>query len=101
MKISVDDEEIFTISDTQKKVIMNEINQDIFDDDMKRRLEYIIMHKYDQCFKSLKSEWEPRLKSKGIKYIPLDDDEFSVLVFSQPDYKARKQRDESFPINIK
>ena len=93
MKISVDDEELFTLSETQKKVIQNDIFLESFEADMHRRLKYVLMHKYGQCFKRLKSEWEPRLKANGVRNIPLDDEEFAQLVFSQPNYKNRSQRD--------
>lgn len=93
MKISVDDKEVFQLSETQKKVIMNDINEDIFEEDMKRRLKYIIMHKYEECFKRLKSEWEPKLKSAGVSSIPLDDLAFAELVFSRPEYADRKSRE--------
>lgn len=95
MKISVDDKELFTLSETQKKVIMNDINSDIFEDDMKRRLQYILMHKYEECYKRLKNEWEPRLRTAGITSIPLNEDEFAKLVFSQPGYQDRKSRESS------
>jgi len=93
MKISVDDQEVFTLSSVQKSVIKNDINEDEFDGDMKRRLQYILTHKYEQCFARLKKEWEPKLKTKGMQSIPLNDDSFAELVFSQPEYKARKARD--------
>lgn len=93
MKISVDDKELLTLSETKKKVIMNDIPSEIFDEDMKRRIQYILMHKYEQCFKRLKDEWEPRLKATGIKSFPSDEDEFAQLVFSQSNYKSRSQRD--------
>lgn len=95
MKVSVNDQEIFSLSEIQKKVIMNDISSDIFDFDMKRRLQYILMHKYEECFKRLKSEWEPKLKSLGVPSIPLDNDAFASLVFSRPEYKDRKSRDGS------
>lgn len=94
MKISVDDQELFTISDIQKSVIKNDISEDIFYEDMKRRLYYIIKHKYEQCFSRLKQEWEPILKNSGLSYLPVDPDEFASLVFSHPDYKSRKKRDQ-------
>lgn len=93
MKISVNDQELFTLSDTQKKVICNDIHADIFEDDMKRRLNYILMHKYERCFQRLKAEWEPKLKDAGVASIPLDNDAFAELVFSQPNYKCRKTRE--------
>ena len=93
MKISVDGEDLFTISEIQKKVIQNDIPSSIFDEDMKRRLQYILNHKFEECFKRLKNEWEPKLKSLGVKSIPLDDVEFANLVFSRPEYQDRETRD--------
>jgi hypothetical protein len=92
MKIKINNREIFELSETQKKVIKNDIHDDEFDADMERRLKYILSHKYEQCFKRLKAEWEPKLKTK-LESIPTNDDAFAELVFSQPDYKSRKTRD--------
>lgn len=94
MKIAVDGKELFELNETQKKVICNDINEDIFDDDMKRRLQYILMHKYERCFERLKKEWEPKLKANGVLSIPLDDDAFAQLVFQQSNYKSRKVKDQ-------
>jgi len=93
MKISVDNQELLTLSETQKKVLKNDIHEDVFSEDMKRRLQYIVMHKYEQCFKRLKDEWEPKLKKMGVTSIPLNDDAFAEFGFSMPQYKNRKQRD--------
>lgn len=90
MKILVNDECVCELNETQKKVICNDINADEFDEDMKRRVNYIIMHKYEQCFKRLQDEWMPKLKAAGVKVIPLDNDEFAELVFSMKSYKDRK-----------
>ena len=93
MKISVDDKELFTLSETQKKVIKNDIDSDIFEDDMKRRLNYILTHKYEQCFKRLKAEWEPKLATLGVSSIPTDKDALAELIFLRPEYKDRAARD--------
>ena len=93
MKISVDGKELFQLSETQKKVIQNEIPESLFDADMKRRLQWVLMHKYEQCFKALKQEWDVKLISNGVKSVPTDPDEYAQLVFSQPNYKFRKARD--------
>ncbi len=93
MKISVNDKELFTLSEVQKKVIQNDIPSDIFNDDMCRRIRYALMHKYERCFERLKAEWEPKLRAAGVKSFPADPDEFASLVFSQQDYKDRKVRD--------
>jgi len=93
MKIAVDGIDLFELTDIQKKVIKNDICCDKFDEDVKRRLFYIINHKYEQCFKRLKAEWEPKLAARGVKSLPTDKDEFANLVFAQEDYKDRAARD--------
>jgi len=94
MKISVDDNHLYTLSETQKKVIKDYVHEDIFEEDMKRRLNWVLMHIYDQSFKRIKNEWEPKLKASGVAMIPTDNDAFAQLVFSHPEYKNRKQRDQ-------
>lgn len=94
MKIKVDNEEVLDLNETKKKVIKNDIHADEFDNDMKRRVKYIIEHKYEQCFKRLKAEWEPKLAAKGIASLPTDPDAFAELVFSQTDYKDRKVKEQ-------
>lgn len=93
MKIKVDNEEVLNLSETQKKVIQNDIHEDIFNDDMKRRVRYILMHKYEECLKRLKKEWEPKLKER-VPSFPSNDEEFAELIFAQPDYKSKKHRHE-------
>lgn len=93
MKISVNDIELFTLTETQKSVIKNDIHADEFDADMARRIEYILMHKYEQCFKRLKTEWDQKLPSLGVTSVPTDPDAYAQLVFAQPTYKDRKVRE--------
>lgn len=93
MKISVDGVVIFELSETQKNVIQNDICCNAFDNDINARLQYILAHKYEQCFKRLKAEWEPKLAINGVKAIPIDEADFAQLVFKQPNYKNRTQRD--------
>lgn len=93
MKISVDDKDLFVLTDTQKKVICNEIPDEIFEEDMKRRLQWVLMHKYENCFNRLKNEWDQKLAAAGYKSIPTDADEYAELVFKQPSYNSRSQRE--------
>jgi len=97
MKISVNNKELFALSDIQKNVIKNDICSTVFDADMERRIQYSLMHKYEQCFKRLKEEWEPKLAANGVKSIPTDPDAFAELVFAQPNYKDRTARDAEQP----
>jgi len=100
MKIQVDGNECFSLSETQKKVIMNDIPSEIFEDDMRRRLKWILLdEKYENCFRRLKEEWEPKLVANGLTSLPTNKDAFAELVFSQPDYKNRSQRDAENNVN--
>lgn len=92
MKVKVDNQDLFELSEVQKKVICNDIHEDEFEADMKRRLQYILMHKYERCFERLKKEWEPKLQGR-CESVPTNPDKFAELVFSQPDYKCRKMRE--------
>jgi hypothetical protein len=92
MKVSVDNQELFTLSNVQKKVIKNDIHEDEFDSDMKRRLEYILTHKYERCYERLVKEWMPKLQQR-YQSIPTNSDQVAELIFTQADYKSRKQRE--------
>lgn len=95
MKISVDDVEVYTLSDHQMDVIKDSIPRDIFDADMKRRLQWILLdNKYKQSFNRLQKEWDPILQTR-YESIPTDPTEYADLVFEQTDYKDRQDRDDS------
>jgi len=93
MKISVDDKELFVLSDTQKNVIKDYVSSDIFEEDMKRRITWVINEIYKEAFKRLKAKWEPKLAKSGVDSIPTDKDKFAELVFKQDDYKDRATRE--------
>ena len=93
MKVQVDGKDVCELNETQKKVICNDIPDEIFQEDMNRRVNWVCTHKYEQCFKRLKQEWEPKLKDAGVQSIPLNEDAFAELVFQQPSYKNRSQRE--------
>jgi len=93
MKVHCDGKEILHLSETQKKVIMNDIPEEIFQEDMERRLCYILEHKYHRCLERLKAEWKERLEER-VSAIPTNPDALAELIFSQPDYKNRSQRNQ-------
>jgi len=92
MKIEVDGKELFTLSETQKKVIKNDIPSEIFEEDMKRRIHYILMHKYENCMERLKKDWKDKLE-EYYELIPTSDEKLAELIFSHPEYKDRSQRE--------
>jgi len=67
---------------------------------MKRRLQWVLTHKYDQCFKKLKLEWDDKLKANGVTMIPTDPDAYAALVFAQPNYKDKATRDAEAALSI-
>lgn len=100
MKISVDGVLLFELSDHHKNVIKDNISADVFDEDMKRRLQWVLMHKYDECFKILRDEWMPKLNDR-VQSVPTDKEQLANLIFSQPDYKDSLQRAAIEKSNIK
>ena len=94
MKISVDGVDLFTLTDTQSKVIMDNVSSDIFEADMMRRLQWVLTHKYDECFKALKAQWDPILATR-MTSVPTDPDAYATLVFSQSDYTDAKARQDA------
>jgi hypothetical protein len=61
---------------------------------MKRRLYFILIdEKLNKCFERLKAEWQPKLVERGVDMIPTNKEAFAELVFAQPDYQNRTQRD--------
>lgn len=93
MKVYLNEFEILELNETQLAVISNDIPELELEDDLKRRLKYIITSKYDACYKRLFDEWFPKLAARGVASIPTDKDAFAQLVFSQSDYLDRAGRD--------
>lgn len=93
MEIKIDDKIVLTLSDTQVKILMHDISSDIFEEDIARRLKFIIMEKYQACVKRIRQEWEPKLKELGKKTIPLDEEKFCEIVFECKGYADKKTRE--------
>ena len=91
MKVSVDGKEIFELTEIQKKTIKNDIHEDEFEEDMHRRLSWILSNKFENCFERLKKEWELKLSSR-YDSLPTNKDEILNLIFSQSDYMSKKER---------
>lgn len=92
MRIDVDGKKVLELNETQKKVIQNDIPSEIFQQDMERRVNWVLSHKYRRCFERLKLEWEPKLRER-VDTVPTDPDKLAQLIFSQPDYKNRSQKE--------
>lgn len=100
MKFLVNDKVVFELSETQVKVIQDNVFSEEFEKIMGERVKWVIERKFLDSLKHLKDEWVPKLKQAGAESIPLDDEKFAELVFSQKDYKARADRDKPLPKKI-
>ena len=92
MKIKVDNENVLELSETMIKVIKNDIDSECFEDDMKRRIKWVLTHKYERCMERLKRDWEQKLRERYAS-IPTSEEALAELIFTQPDYKNRSQRE--------
>lgn len=93
MKISLDDKELLTFSDIQRRIYNNEISSESFHKWMSERIKYAFKDHFDQCFRNLRNEWEPKLVARGHEMLPVRPEIFAQLVFDQPDYRDKFQRD--------
>lgn len=75
MKISINSEEIISLSDHEKNVIKNDIHADIFQSDMKRRIIWSIEHPIIHLVEKNKTEWMKKFKDS----YPSDPIKFASL----------------------
>lgn len=101
MKIICDGVEVVSLSDMQMKVLAHMIPNDELNSDLKRRVSWVLNHKYAQCLQALRAEFEPKLKAGGAQSIPCDDEEFCRMVFAREDYKDRAARDRAASLDNK
>jgi hypothetical protein len=92
LSVAVDGKEVFKVTPLQKKILVHLGKKDP-DEHCHSQMAWILAHKYERCMERLRREWEPKLLSMDISYFPLDDDDFAKLIFSQPNYKNRSQRE--------
>jgi len=92
MQIKVNGKQVLELSEIQKKIIKNDIDEDEFEADMERRVGWVLTHKLEQCYNRLKSEWEPKLIAAGATSLPVNPEAFAQLVFAHPEYKSKKQK---------
>lgn len=95
----MNDKELYSLNDTQCKVLCDYIDKDKLEDDCVRRLQWVLSHWHEQCMKRLREEWMPKLSDR-VESVPVNDDKFAELVFSQHDYKDRKDREAENAIKV-
>lgn len=75
----------------------DEIEQKIIANDVENPLDWVeavVRNKIARCKERLISEWTAKFRQeKSVENIPTDEDEMVELIFAQPDYKSRVERD--------
>lgn len=94
MKIQVNDVDLFCIEEWEKKLLANDILEKELEKDLKRRLEWSIRQKIDQCYARFEKEWLPKLQEDPeVTALPASKKEFVEFVLRRPDYKDREARE--------
>jgi hypothetical protein len=88
--IKMNDKEIFQISDLDLSLLASELPE--VDEDIERRLKWIIEHKCDRIYDRFRTKWTQILIKEGVTSLPTGRDEFITLVINRPDYKNASQQ---------
>jgi hypothetical protein len=75
---------------TIEKLLKDQIGDDVFQEDMKRRLGWVMTQKIAPCAERLKETWKDTIKSR-YEFMPTDDTKLIELIFAQPDYKTMRE----------
>ncbi len=89
--IKKDNTEIFQISDVDLKLMADELVD--VEDEINRRIQWVIEHKCEQVYKRFRQQWEGKLKSENVETIPMQKEAFVNLITVRADYKNRAQRE--------
>ena len=79
----------YTISDTDEKILLNNIL------DIQEWVDGAIAGKINNCWKRLEQEWTPKLMDDpNVESIPANKDLYVEMVTSRSDYQNRSERPE-------
>ena len=94
MKIQVDGKDLFEITEDEMEILRYVLPSATLEDDLKRRLEWVLKHKVAMTYKNIKKEWTTRLEADAsIISLPTRDKAFFDMVKARSDYKDRDARD--------
>lgn len=94
MKITVNGQDLLEVQEWEKDILKGEILGDKLEEDLKRRLKWVIEHKIDRCFTRMFEHWMPIFREDPTySTVPTDKKEFVALVLAHPQYKNRSQLD--------
>ncbi len=94
MQITVNGQPLFEVNATEMELLEYFLPVSTLDADLKRRLEWVLTHKIEQCHKKFREEWMPKLeKDPAVTTVPVGNEDFFNMVKVRPDYKDRATRD--------
>ena len=89
MKISRDSKTIYTISDSEKSILKHIIQNELYEDDVKRRIAYWVKDNlFEKALTRLKLKWNKILKDRDVKSFPTNNIEYSKVLLSQPEFSS-------------
>lgn len=91
-KVFINDLLIFEFTELDKKALSDKFNKDDIEQRIKDIIGWAALSFATQAKEEIKKAWLPIL-FKRLKTIPTDDTELLTLIFSQPDYKDKDQKD--------
>lgn len=93
MKITIDDEAIYELSESALDCLHYYINSESSDQIIKDTIIWAISSYFEGYKEKIKAEWIPIL-FKRVSHIPTNESELLDLIRSQPDYLTKKQKEE-------
>jgi hypothetical protein len=92
MQVKLDDEVLYEIDDHMLKLLAHDLLDPIAE--IKRRLEWVIKHKCEQCEKRIEEEVITELiNDPSYEWIPKDKKKLVEMFMKRADYKNRAQRE--------
>jgi len=82
MKCTLNNKEIFDLSDSQINVLKHCIPEEQLEDHLKAVILYVVKHKLVECAGKLFEEWKPKLIAEGVKEIPISAYDVLFLIIS-------------------
>ena len=94
-QVKINEEIFFDLNFTDFQILAYDIDKRFLLDDLKRRIDWVINHKIDQCYERFKAEWIPKLMNDpNVQTIPATKEDLIDFVTARPDYKDREEREE-------
>lgn len=82
MEVKVNGKVVLALEEWKEKVIQHDIPTEIFQEDMERRVRWVVEHHFERCFNKFYNEClRVVVPERNIKEVPLDWKQFSELMF--------------------